>query len=170
MLSCSISVSTLIRPHSRMRHEVLGPGRWAYAKVSTLIRPHSRMRPRFLEGRDANSKVSTLIRPHSRMRPSPDGRKRLDLGCFNPHPTSQPDATTFSYYLDAYEYVSTLIRPHSRMRQLCYFPLLRMSAFQPSSDLTAGCDVRAFASGQYSCGGFNPHPTSQPDATIGLQF
>ena len=59
---------------------------------------------------------------------------------FNPHPTSQPDATR------------------------CISPSMGAKTFQPSSDLTAGCDVSKIDAILLNKR-FNPHPTSQPDAT-----
>ncbi len=61
---------------------------------------------------------------------------------FNPHPTSQPDATPQIEDDGILLLVSTLIRPHSRMRQ---------------SEVTAI---------DRHLNSFNPHPTSQPDATL----
>ncbi len=134
--------------------------------VSTLIRPHSRMRQPCPQNTAERKSVSTLIRPHSRMRLI----KIVifwTVPRFNPHPTSQPDATRDSLHPCRKHYrfqpssdltagcdmfatfknpqgdlVSTLIRPHSRMR---------LTLSSPTSALT-------------SC--FNPHPTSQPDATL----
>ncbi len=133
--------------------------------------------------------VSTLIRPHSRMRLSQTSGRHRRNRCFNPHPTSQPDATPLTDQQKQNLLVSTLIRPHSRMRrhplpshvgQSVVSTLIRPHSrmrlsqeqqqiedtmFQPSSDLTAGCDDRPNP-GQYrTWSSFNPHPTSQPDAT-----
>jgi len=109
--------------------------------------------------------VSTLTRPEGRVRRCPQSDETPLSGCFNPHPTRRPGATSVEVAGDAVgsefqpspdpkagcdhrrgicegcrECVSTLTRPEGRVRHGVTVTIYAMAKFQPSPDPKAGCD------------------------------
>ncbi len=127
-----------------------------------------------LAGINRNNSRGTRFNPHPTSQP--DATSALvKLGAFqsgfNPHPTSQPDATHARRLIP---WRHELFQPSSDLTAGCDFmapsALQANEKFQPSSDLTAGCDIRGWCAGGLDSQSFNPHPTSQPDATFGVSF
>ena len=141
-------VSTLIRPSGRMQPKiVIAPHLDGFLSVSTLIRPSGRMQPA-KDGADGQAgPVSTLIRPSGRMQRPPSWAGRSRPTRFNPHPTFRPDATSAAACPTR---IPSGFNPHPTFRPDAT-PLFGMDIsassrlFQPSSDLQAGCNVRAKA-------------------------
>gem|GEM_PF-3465927 len=140
------TVSTLIQPKGRMRHEA---PRWGpQPRLAQGFNPHPAQRPDATVPAAAPIvaavQVSTLIQPKGRMRLERYQAIR-DTG-----------------------WVSTLIQPKGRMRLWARWLMLLASMFQPSSSPKAGCDWRVPSPRRWICSSFNPHPAQRPDATPNL--